>query len=260
MSATTATTMTMTQITSGSLNGRAPGDPDAVLAAGEQPAVEPAVADLDLEAAHVEQHAPLHWGKPRERHGGGAGRASDREGERARGGVPVGALEDARLALQPAAVGLLDVVLRRGEDVEDEAAARWEEIVNGGERADPLRVGLEVQERAEGADHERRSGAGRRLADVAAPQVEALGHAGLGGGRPRDGEHSLRRVDADHIHARLRDRDGDPAGANPELEDRPSRALRLVHVEVDVLGRCGSTRRTGPRSRRRSRAAVCYFG
>ena len=56
--------------------------------------------------------------------------------------VPVGALVDLRLALEPAAVRLLDVLLRGREDVEDEASAGLEQPPHRAERAPPVAVGL----------------------------------------------------------------------------------------------------------------------
>ncbi len=44
--------------------------------------------------------------------------------------------------------------------------------MNGGERADPFRVRLEVEERAERADDERHRPLDRRIAEIAGAQVE----------------------------------------------------------------------------------------
>src|SRR5207237_10169097 len=99
------------------------GDPDAVLAARERPAVEPAIAIEHLEAGLGEERVPARRFDPPERHRRGALRAANRESERLRSEIPVGALVDARLALDPAAVRLLDVLAGRREDVEDEAPA-----------------------------------------------------------------------------------------------------------------------------------------
>ena len=52
---------------------------------------------------------------------------ADGERQRPRRLVPVGALEDLGLALEPAAVRLLDVLAARSEDVEHEAAAGLEQ-------------------------------------------------------------------------------------------------------------------------------------
>src|SRR5439155_18551073 len=99
------------------------GDPDRVLAADIGPAVEPAVVGLHLEACIGEQRVPLRGCEPRQLHRRLGALVADGEGERPRVLVPVGALEDPRLALEPARVRLLDVVARRREHVEDEAGA-----------------------------------------------------------------------------------------------------------------------------------------
>ena len=59
---------------------------------------------------------------------------------------------------------------------------------------------------------------------------------------PAEGEHALGVVDPDHAHARLRDRDGDPPGADAELDDGPARLPCLCDVEVDVLGDAAAPR------------------
>ena len=131
---------------------------------------------------------------------------------------------------------LLDVLAARGEDVEDEAAARLEQLAGGAERRELLGLRLHVQERAEGADRERDTLADRRLAQVADAQVEPLGDTGHLGGGPGDREHLRRRVDPDHGDAGLGDRHRDASGADRELDDRPARRERAVDVEADVLG------------------------
>ncbi len=103
---------------------------------------------------------------------------ADRERERPRALVPVGALEDPRLALEPAAVRLLDVLAARGEDVEDEAAAGLEQRAGGAERAQLLVLGLHVEERAKRADDERDALVDGRLAEVAEAEVDELDDAG----------------------------------------------------------------------------------
>ena len=134
--------------------------------------------------------------------GHGAVRA-DRERERPRALVPVGALEDPRLALEPASVRLLDVLAARREDVEDEAAVGFEQAASRAQRAELLVLGLHVQERAERADDERDALVDGWLAQVSEAEVDAAGDAGLVGGRPRHGEHRRRGVDADDVDARL---------------------------------------------------------
>src|SRR5262245_52799636 len=97
----------VSQFASGSLSA---GDPDTVLAAGERPAVEPAVALEDLQAGLGEERVPARGLDPPERHRRGALRAADRERQGLSREIPVGALVDVRLALDPAAVRLLDVL------------------------------------------------------------------------------------------------------------------------------------------------------
>ena len=83
--------------------------------------------------------------------------------------VPVGALEDLGLALEPARVCVRDVVLRRLEHVEDEPAAGQKQLAGGLERLDALGVVGHVQVRAEGADDERDTFLDGRFAQVAEP-------------------------------------------------------------------------------------------
>src|SRR5678815_3674441 len=92
-------------------------DEDHVLAAAVRRAVEPAEAGLDDESGLLEELLPFLAGDPGERHGGRSFRAADREGQRSLVRVPVGELVDPRLALEPAAVRLGDVVGLRLEDV-----------------------------------------------------------------------------------------------------------------------------------------------
>src|SRR5262249_47762957 len=49
------------------------------------------------------------------------------------------------------------------------------------------------------------------------------------------GQHLDGRVDPDHALTGLRNRNRDPAGPDPELDDRPARLTRLGDVEPDVL-------------------------
>ena len=62
-----------------------------------------------------------------------------------------------------------DVVVGRREDVEDEPPAGEEDIVRRADRAAPLVVGVQVEVRAERADHERDALLDRRAAQVAEP-------------------------------------------------------------------------------------------
>src|SRR5207244_12682666 len=86
------------------LRGSIPArDPDAVLTAGEGPPVEPAVAGGHLDAGLGEERVPPLGLDPPERHCRLTLAAAHREGQRLRLEIPVGALVDARLALDPAA-------------------------------------------------------------------------------------------------------------------------------------------------------------
>src|SRR6187551_159898 len=108
-------------------SGVAPADPDLVFAALVGAAVEPAVELLGHEARVLDEGVPLGRRQPVEGEARALLGAPDGERERAGALVPVGALEDARLALEPEPVGLLDVRRARREDVEHEPAARLEE-------------------------------------------------------------------------------------------------------------------------------------
>src|SRR4029079_8619750 len=85
-------------------SARTPADPDLVLAALLRPAVEPAVELLGHEARVLDQGVPLGRRQPVEREARALLGSPDGERERAGALVPVGALEDARLALEPDAV------------------------------------------------------------------------------------------------------------------------------------------------------------
>src|SRR5919106_587272 len=85
-------------------------NPDRVLASPVRPPVEPAVVRHDLETGPLDHGAPLVRGAPREHHRRLFVPAADGERERPLVDVPVGALEDPGLALEPAAVRLRDVV------------------------------------------------------------------------------------------------------------------------------------------------------
>ena len=111
--------------TTGCSRSRAPlADPDHVLAALERPPVEPAVERGDVEARLVDQAPPLDRREPVQLHRGGGVARPHRQPQRPRRLVPVGALEDALLPLEPEAVGLGDVLGARCEHVEHEPAAR----------------------------------------------------------------------------------------------------------------------------------------
>src|SRR3954451_22098902 len=73
------------------------------------------------------------------------------------------------------------------------------------------------------------------MAQITEPQVEQLGDGRLLGCALARGEHLARGVDSDHGNPGPRDRDRDPAGGDPELDDRSVRRSRLLHVEAHVL-------------------------
>src|SRR5438045_9595483 len=98
---------------------------------------------------------PAFGRDPPERHRRGALRAAHRERERLRREIPVGSLVDARLALDPATVRLLDVLAGRREDVEDEAPAGQEQLARGAECLESLVVVPQMEIRAKRTRHER---------------------------------------------------------------------------------------------------------
>ncbi len=106
-------------------------------------------------------------------HRGGGVARTHRQPQRPRRLVPVGALEDALLALEPEAVGLGDVLGARCEHVEHEPAARLEQRVCRPQGAELLGLVGHVQQRAEGADDERHALVDGGLAQVADPEVDA---------------------------------------------------------------------------------------
>ena len=192
------------------------------------------------------------------------------EGQRPLVLVPVGALEDPGLALEPAAVRLLDVV-RPGAKTSKTRRPPGSEQLARGARA---RAAGPPRSSCAGASGTGSGRAGRarhrRLAQVAVPQVEQLGDPLLGrvaAARPRacpaDASTPMTRTPG------LGDRHGDPAGAARELHHRPAGRRRLLDVELDVLDdarrprvvdpgdrvirACGQPRRTRRRTRRTAR-------
>ena len=123
-----------------------PGRRRHVLLAVERAAIEPAVDGFDVELRQVEKAEPLGGREPVQAEGGGGVTGANGEGERPRGLVPVGSLEDPGLALEPATVRLVDVLAARCEDVEDEATLGREQLACGSERAELLVLGLHVKE------------------------------------------------------------------------------------------------------------------
>src|SRR6185369_4596192 len=86
-------------------------DPDGIFTAVVRPPVEPAVACIDREAGFCEQCVPAFGLEPPELHRRLAARPAYRERECLLEHVPVRALVDSGLALDPPAVRLVDVVL-----------------------------------------------------------------------------------------------------------------------------------------------------
>ena len=144
---------------------------------------------------------------------------------------------------------VLDVLAARREDVEDEPPAGKEQLVRRRERAQPVGLGRHVQQRAEGDQDERDALLHRRLAHVAEPEVEERLDARRAGEVSRHLEHPGRRVDTDHLDARLRDRHRDPPGAAGELHHRPAGRARFLDVELHVLGDARAPGVVEPRDR-----------
>ncbi len=128
---------------------------------------------------------------------------------------------------------LLDVLLARREDVEDEMPARREMALHRAQHRAAVGVGLHVQQRTERRGHERKLALDRRVAHVAVPQVEL--DAGERRGLARDLEHPGGEVDADDLEACGGNRHRDPPGADAELEHRPAEPLHLGEIERHVL-------------------------
>src|SRR5213592_2512197 len=160
------------------MSARTPGDPDGVFTPRVRTTVEPAEAADDLEAGLLETLAPLVRGEPSEHKRRRAGLTADGERQRPRFGVPVGPLEDAGLALEPAAVRLRDVVGVGREDVEHEPPAWDQELARRVQRAQPLAVVEEVEKRAKRTRHEPHALLDRRLSEIAEPQVQQVHDAG----------------------------------------------------------------------------------
>ena len=179
-------------------------------------------------------------------HGRGLLAAAHRERQRSAALVPVGALEDPALALDPAAVRVLNVLAARREDVEDDPPALGQQLPRGAERTEAVGLGRHVQQRAERDQHERHALRHRRVAHVAEPEIEELPDPFGSPVLLRDLEHPGRGVDADQTDAGLRDRDRDPPGAAGELDDRPAGRASLRHVELHVLGDARAPRVVDP--------------
>src|SRR5262249_28897575 len=150
------------------------GDPDAVLASGERTPVEPAVAGKDLEAGLGEERVPAGGFDPPQRHRRLALRPTHRQRQGLLHEIPVRALVDARLPLDPAALRLLDVLAGGCEDVEDQPPAGAEQLPRGTQRLEALVVVAQVEVGPERACHERDALVDRWPAQVAEPEIEAL--------------------------------------------------------------------------------------
>ena len=233
-------------------SSRPPGEPDRVLAARVRAAVEPAVARLDLEA-----RSPRAAPATRRRR-------SRRASSSSRARRSADAQREAALALRPSrraprsrararSSGRSSRRCRRGAGVKTSKARRppgrrrrcaARERARGGRRRSPC-AGTRGTGRRRAARAPRRAGrAGRR-----ARRSSELGDACLLGPRPADLEHPGRGVDADHRDAGLRDRDGDPAGADAELDDRAAAARPRLPRLGDVEAR-RPRRRSGSTGRR----------
>ena len=158
-----------------------------------------------------------------------------RQPERPRLGIPIGALEDAGLPLEPEPVRLGDVLGARREDVEHEGAAGLQEHPGRAQSLQLLLLVRHVEQRAEGADHELHALRHGRLTQVADPEVEKIADALLLRERASDTEHAHGEVDADHLPPRGGDRHRDAARSHRKLDHRPLDALRFLDVEGDVL-------------------------
>src|SRR5262249_10921705 len=122
-----------------------------------------------------------------------------------------------------------------GEEGEPGRPVGRGELAGGGETPEPLVVVPEVEIRTERTRHEWAALVDRRPAQVAEPQVEPFRDAGFPRPLGADSEHPRGGIDADHMSARERGRNGDPTGADAELHDLATRRERLVDVERDVL-------------------------
>ena len=106
-------------------------------------------------------------------------------------GVPVGALPDPGLALEPATVRLPHVLFARRKDVEHEPAAGEEQLARGSQRCQPGRIGFQVQKRSERGRDERDALGHRRIGEVSDTEVEELGDSRSLRPPPADLQHPL---------------------------------------------------------------------
>ena len=148
--------------------------------------------------------------------------------------VPLGALVDPRLALEPAAVRLGDVVVARGEDVEDEATVRRRGVRapraarRGGRRrsacAGASGTGSSRAAKRSSTGGSRRSPK-RRSSSTPARAAASRATSSI----PSEESTPTTRSPASAIGTAIR------PGPDPELEHGPARAHRLGDVELDVL-------------------------
>ena len=125
---------------------------------------------------------------------------------------------------------------------------------HGPKSQSPILVRLHVEQRAEGADHERERLVDRRVAHVAVTQVDL---------DPRECralarhlEHPGRQVDADHADPGSGDRHRDPARSDAELQHRAARSAPPRRRRTARPRRRSATmgRRPGRSCRRRTRS------
>ena len=221
------TTPRMIQSMRGPYVSRADRGEDDVLAAGVRPAVEPAPLRLDVEAGAVEQQPPLGRREPGEMHRRRLLAAAHRQRQRPLALVPVGALEDPRLALEPAAVRVLDVLARSARRRRRRAGRPGASSSRAArERPQPVGLGRHVQQRAERDQHERDA--------LRRPAARACRRAGGRARRPR------------RPRTRARPRASRPRRRRRSRGCRPSRSGRRS-------GRCRTpARRPGPPDARAS--------
>ena len=114
--------------------------------------------------------------------------------------------------------------LARREDVEDDPAARHEQLARGGERPEAVGLGRHVQERAERDSTSGTRSVDRRLAHVAEPEIEQLldafgrAYSRATSSIPADASTPIRRMPAFAIGIEIR-----PV-PQAELDDRPAGA------------------------------------
>ena len=130
-----------------------------------------------------------------------------------------------------------EVVVER-EGVPGEVAARTQRRRHSLEEATACRPGGHVQQRPKGADDEGCGLVELELDHVA--ELEDQLYSGRVGTASRLLEHGRRGVHADDRRAGCQgDRDGHPAAADGQFDDRTARLDGEPNVEVDVLGDSG---------------------